>query len=137
MTWAVWWTCLTSECTSAPNCSIKLDMAIYDERGDCNVFRAMKGSLLFIKAMLHFVRFQRVSSMSFSTGILFWYWPFYATAEAEEIKTDTFYNKKQFGEYSVRDTYVTPFYATMKEELVGSGLIDIESFNEDIVAKGK
>ena len=116
--------------------AFKIDAAMYEEVGDCNMFRAAKGNLSVMARLKRFIRFQRVSSQCFSTGFLFWYWPFYGTAQAEKIKQAPRCQFMEFGEYSIKDTYVRPHFSSLKEELLGSKLIGINVFNEDIVAKG-
>ena len=114
--------------------ALKLDAAMYEEDGDCNMFRAAKCNVSVMAKLKRFIRFQRVSSQCFSTGFLFWYWPFYGTAEAEKIKQDTRYQFMEFSENSIKDTYVRPHFSAFKEELLGSKLVGIVAKGDEYAA---
>ena len=120
--------------------SFKLDVQLCgdDGDGDSNVRRAAEGSQTtsLMGRLLRFVRRQRVTAQCFSTGTLFWYWPFYGTADADTIKTGGRYKHMDFGGHSVRETFVRPYFGSLKEELLGSRFIDAVTFREDIVEKG-
>ena len=102
--------------------SFKIDMMLLDEHGDCNVARAAQGSVLVMARLQKSIRFQRISSLYFSTGILFWYWPYYDSTgpdcEAERVQSTERYQFMQFGGNTVKDTYVTPFFTSLKDELL-------------------
>ena len=116
--------------------SFKLDMKLHDTCGDSNVHRVAQGNLSVMARLNRFLRHMRVSAQTFSTGFLFWYWPFYGTAEAEKIKQHGYYSFMQFGEHSIRETFVRPHYSCFKEEILGSTLISASAFKDNIVAKG-
>ena len=116
--------------------SLKVDLALCDDGGDGNLRRAARGSAAVMARLERCLRIERVSAKSFSTGTLFWYWPFYDTDEAESIKTSGFYSRMQFGEHSVKETFVAAHFSSLKEEILGSKHVGAKEFAEDIVGKG-
>ena len=116
--------------------SLKIDVELFEDDGDCNLWRAAEGSVSLWARMSRFFRRMRITSQCFSTGFLFWYWPFYGTADAERSNTENKYRFIDFGGFSVRETFVRPHFGSFKEELLGSQLIDVAAFREDIVEKG-
>ena len=52
------------------------------------------------------------------------------------MKENSFYQWMEFGEYSVKETYVEPKHGNIKQELLATGLIDIKLLNEKIIQKG-
>jgi len=87
-------------------------------------------------AIANFFREFRASK-SFSTGIIFWYWPWYREAENQkDFKEDLFLNENMdFGGHSISDLCVCPRFASLKEEAIESGEVDIEDFNATVIEK--
>ena len=109
--------------------SLELDVALFGEVGDSNLFRATKRSVSAMARLQHLTRLLRVTARCFSTGFLFWYWPYYGTEEAENIKQRDAYEGVDFGGFSIRETFVKPYFGSFKEEVLESALIDIKQFN--------
>jgi len=89
------------------------------------------------KAIANFLREFRASK-SFSTGIIFWYWPWHREAENQtQIRRECFYENMDFGGHSISDLCVRPRFASLKEEAMESGEVDIEEFNATVVEKAE
>ena len=84
-----------------------------------------------------FLRIYRIANRSLSTGILFWYWPWYAKkGRDEKVKKGGRYARMDFGGHTVSETFVSAHFESLKAEVVGSGFISIAEFNEHVIDKG-
>eukprot|EP01084_Bolivina_argentea_P037924 70127_1 len=74
---------------------------------------------------------------AFSTGIVFWYHPFYKNINDYDIFKQQRWSHQQndFGGYSVQDLYVEKYYHSLKLEALQSGYITICQFNTKILEK--
>ncbi len=116
------------------------DMALFEDEGLSNLSIEFVNDQELLNELRSTMRHQRVSSRSFSTGILFWYWPWYKEQGVEEkVQRESgfggAYHRMDFGGYSVRETVVEPKYKDLKEELLASGHITNRMVNERIMKK--
>ena len=95
-----------------------------------NLLAVIKHNSQCTRALVDFLRHHHISGNSFSTGIIFWYWPFYKDADEEAVKQDTAFVHIDFGGHSIRETYVEQFFESLKAEVLGSGLVETGAFNE-------
>ena len=76
----------------------------------------------------------------FSTGIFFAqvYWEYYKSDEAvEQARNGRLTPSGDLGGCSIRELYVAPRFADLKAEVAASGLVPMERFQLDVVAKAK
>ena len=111
--------------------SIEADPFIFAQ----NVAVATKVHSIMINGIKLFLRHQRISARSFSTGILFWYWPHYRGVDEEALKKETLFSVMEFGAHSVAETCVSAHFESLKAEVLGSRLIGVADFKEHVVDK--
>eukprot|EP01084_Bolivina_argentea_P101471 181914_1 len=87
-----------------------------------------------------YVQNRIVSSIQFSTGFIFWYWPFYRDLDEEtaaNIKSKQWErNKNDFGGYSLCELYVKKCFDSLKQETLATEFITNKQFIENVVNKG-
>ena len=118
--------------------TVQLDLSFWEKEGESNLSIAKQigdHSDVF-KESRRFMRDHRVKGQTFSTGIIFWYWPWYKNVADKTVKQDSFYQWMDFGGYSVKETYVEPKHSNLKEELLATKLVSIDVLNQAIIVKG-
>ena len=105
---------------------------------DIDMFKTTKTcNLPMIDPVISFIRDHRLSTHTFSTGIEFWYWKWYGTIDDAQLAEDVTYANMNFSGYSVKQTFVwPPHFASLKAEVLATGLISISEFREHVIEKG-
>eukprot|EP01084_Bolivina_argentea_P222840 377148_1 len=97
-----------------------------------------------VDAVARFLKSWKVSSVTWSTGFVFWYWPYYKQLmnDSEELRRYTENMQKtswlvnDFSGYSVEQLYVTPNkYTNLQDEILNCGFVTINDWNELVVLK--
>jgi len=120
--------------------SVEIEVNLFIDRGaQSNLLQFAESHSLatLTRAIANFFREFRASK-SFSTGIIFWYWPWHREAKNQkQIKHNPNYGNMDFGGHSISDLCVRPHFASLKEEAIESGEVDIKDFNATVVEKAK
>eukprot|EP01084_Bolivina_argentea_P193168 331447_1 len=87
---------------------IENDIDIYNQVGICNLFYAANNNFKFMQQIKNFFQMVNISSVAFSTGFVFWYWPYYKNISDEKLKKKQSWSalENDFGGYSIRDLFV-------------------------------
>ena len=120
--------------------SVEFEVDMFYENGASNLLTfAQSHSLPTLeKAITNFFREFRAATHAFSTGIIFWYWPWHRRAENhKKMKQSGAYQNMDFGGHSISDLCVSPRFASLKEEAMESNVVDIKEFNATVVEKAQ
>eukprot|EP01084_Bolivina_argentea_P306181 529038_1 len=104
-----------------------------------NIFYEFIDYKKYIDCIYSLIKYYNLTTVQFSTGMIFWYWKWYKNINDQQ------YHEKQarayggghdLSGYSITDLFVDPHYKTLKTEVLDSGFINIEEFNEFVIQKG-
>eukprot|EP01083_Nonionella_stella_P015938 44583_1 len=87
--------------------------------------------------MQQFIANNKLSTSSFSIGLIFYYWPYYKNHMQKkelQVKTD-WTNVNDHSGYSIKELYVEKKYQSLKEELLSSNYISKSNFEELIMER--
>eukprot|EP01084_Bolivina_argentea_P220229 373276_1 len=88
------------------------------------------------KNIKSFIKYQNMSSKSFSTGIVFWYWKYYENIDEDKYRQEQLdVNQYDFGGYSMKKLFVKRFYKSFKEEILNSGFLNKREYDEHVVRR--
>eukprot|EP01084_Bolivina_argentea_P313384 542704_1 len=86
--------------------------------------------------MQSFIKYHNISSCSFSTGIVFWYWQYYKMIDEEKHKQQQSHiNQNDFGGHAMKQLFVEKHYKNIKEEVLNSGLINVADYDKLVIGK--
>eukprot|EP01084_Bolivina_argentea_P214984 364944_1 len=92
--------------------------------------------------MAQYIQNLKVSASSFSTGLIFYYWPYYQTLTDNTEYIENENNINDHGGYPVSELYVAPKYTTFKNEILSwydekkqQNYIFLSALNETILKK--
>ena len=110
--------------------SVNEDLQIWQQDGECNLF-SVDSMHIAVKTVLN----SKTKSRSFSTGIQFWYWPYYKNIDnADDSDTERLSGSNVEGR-TVSDLYVSPIFGNLKEEVMATNLISMKHFEQRVIAK--
>ena len=89
-----------------------------------------------VDAIIAFFRDHRLFTHAFSTGIVFWYWPWYKHVDDKQLAESGVHANMNFNGYTVQETYVSPHFESPKAEVLASGLISAAEFKAQVIEKG-
>eukprot|EP01084_Bolivina_argentea_P247028 413316_1 len=104
---------------------------IYDEIDSlptCNIYNNIKNKLC-LQLIAEYTRNIELSTNSFSTGFVFFYWKHYKTITKKEIGD-------RLNGYSPSQLFILPEFKSLKEEILYTGLVSLQLWNKDVVFKG-
>ena len=107
------------------------DMAIYEESKGCNLFEAIKGDTATFRSLRQLLRYHRVSGSSFSTGKWWAYWEWYRAQSIDPVinHESRAWHNVDFGGHSLQSLCVLPHFSNLKEEVLASAFVPIESWS--------
>eukprot|EP01084_Bolivina_argentea_P251626 422081_1 len=87
--------------------------------------------------MFYLVRKMKLSNFSFSTGYKFFYWNYHKNLSKEQVEKqyDRKYKYTQYNGYSLHDLLISIRYASLKEEILASGYVTQEQWNQNVAFK--
>eukprot|EP01084_Bolivina_argentea_P068582 124827_1 len=89
-----------------------------------------------IELMLEHIRNVHLSSVSFSTGYMFYYWDEYREMETEDIEIFDGQNKySRDNGHSVSDLIIFEHYSCLKQEVLESKWVSVQEWDKNIVFK--
>ena len=119
--------------------SVALDVELFAQYKKCNITLAT--NQITVETVHDCDRFLHVTSRTMSTGILFWYWPWYKElAEKEDefsLSTDMQFKYVDLANYTMQQTYVSGHYDSLKAEVLATGFISPEMFQEKLIDEVK
>eukprot|EP01084_Bolivina_argentea_P314086 544016_1 len=105
-----------------------------------NIYEEISNDKL-IQRILKYIRHQELKDMAFSTGFVFWYWPYYAPTNDEEKSMPVLGNDNDFSGYTKADLYIKcGNYDNFKDEILCysdgiNGIITMKLYQETILLK--
>eukprot|EP01084_Bolivina_argentea_P162684 283082_1 len=99
---------------------------------DSNLYNDIK-SKIYVNLMANYIRNIQLSAETFSTGFVFFYWNYYQTVQSHKFERDD----DRYNGYSIKDLLVIPHHSSLKQEILSSSFVDINSWNENVVFKGE
>eukprot|EP01084_Bolivina_argentea_P004729 8959_1 len=118
--------------------SIQNDVDIYEEEKQCNLLEAARYNLNCIEEIKNHIKMVTISSTSFSTGFVFWYWAYYKYVDDNTIKQQQYGygTDNNFGGYDIQNLFVTEQFSSLKLEVLNTKFITIEQFEKKVIQKG-
>eukprot|EP01084_Bolivina_argentea_P113052 201577_1 len=117
--------------------SIQNDINICDDEKNSNLLEATRYNLNCIAVIKNHMKMHNIASTAFSTGFVFWYWPYYKSINDNEIrKHQGWFGANNFGGFGVEELFVNKLYDSVKEEVLNSKLITVTQFNQQVIVKG-
>eukprot|EP01084_Bolivina_argentea_P113055 201583_1 len=113
------------------------DINICDDEKNSNLLEATRYNLNCIAVIKNHMKMHNIASTAFSTGFVFWYWPYYKSINDNEIrKHQGWFGANNFGGFGVEELFVNKLYDSVKEEVLNSKLITVTQFNQQVIVKG-
>eukprot|EP01084_Bolivina_argentea_P138359 243600_1 len=91
----------------------------------------------FMKLIKKYVKYFKLKSHSFNSGLMFYYWSYYKEISEgkRENPKDVFWNIVDFGEDAIGELYVAQKYNTFKEEILTH--INIEMYANKVILRAE
>ena len=122
--------------------AIREDIDDFDDN-NCNLL-VNTNNTKYIESIKQFIKNDDILSNSFSTGICFWYHPYYKNIDEQKYKKDAaiqdiygynIYNMNDFSGHSICDLFVCKYFDSIKEEVLNSKYINIAEWNQFVINK--
>eukprot|EP01084_Bolivina_argentea_P309494 535347_1 len=113
------------------------DCIVYDlnELKENNLLNVIHNSKE-IKNMKLLVKEYSIKNKSFSTGLVFWYWPYYKNIKEQTIINQQIqWNENDFDGHSICDLFVEKHFDSLQLEAINSGLVNYLAFKTLVVEK--
>eukprot|EP01084_Bolivina_argentea_P115646 205626_1 len=108
--------------------AVKYDADGWDETKSSSNLYNQTGIASFIDYILKCIAIVERSKSSFSTGFVFFYWPYFKT-QTQQQRGDW------LDGFCMADLYVLPHYGSFKEEILLSGYVSVVQWTKKIVNK--
>eukprot|EP01084_Bolivina_argentea_P202623 346173_1 len=102
-------------------------------KNNSNIFNLIKNHMSVVTFIKTYVKDQELSSISFSTGLIFYYWPYYKDISEVKQNNEEFYNINDHSGYKICELYTEKKYNSFKEEILTH--ININEYNELVILK--
>ena len=107
-----------------------------EEEDDSNLYRVLEGNDEIMDALRVMLRHSKIMEKSFATGHPLFYWKWHRNATKEMVKGDYWLSSRMdLGGRSVQELSVDPRYDSIKEEVLATGLVSPQQFQENVVEK--
>ena len=107
-----------------------------EEEDDSNLYRVLEGNDEIMDALRVMLRHSKIMEKSFATGHPLFYWKWHRNATKEMVKGDPWLSSfMDLGGRSVQELSVDPRYDSIKEEVLATGLVSPQQFQELVVEK--
>eukprot|EP01084_Bolivina_argentea_P094189 169317_1 len=114
--------------------AVKYDLPVNNDNSHSNI-----GTIFHNKqnmnAIINYIKFVELSSKSFSTGLVFYYWDYYKHLSQDEVEKENVWCNSRHNGYSIKDLFVLPYYSSLKNEILSSGFITIQQWDGNISLK--
>lgn len=111
------------------------DIEIFGEEHGSNLHGIFAEDDDTMSHILSVWRHQKIMSKCFATGFQLLYWKWYRAATKQDMSGTLFLTMMDFGGYSPQELSVYPHHANLKEEVLATGLMGPEQFNDLVVLK--
>eukprot|EP01084_Bolivina_argentea_P239210 402078_1 len=92
---------------------------------------------LCVKSMIDYISSIKLFSSSFSTGYIFYYWPYFKRLkkmQADEYDATNKYTRHTG--HNISELFVPAYYKSFKAEILSSGFVTVNEWKQQIVLKG-
>ena len=107
-----------------------------EDVNDSNLYHVLEGNHEVMDAVRVMLRHSKIMEKSFATGHPLFYWKWHQTETKEDVKGDRWLSSFiDLGGHSVQELSVNPHYDSIKEEVLATGLVSPQQFQELVVEK--
>eukprot|EP01084_Bolivina_argentea_P160389 279301_1 len=108
---------------------------IYGESELSNIYNKISNKLC-IELMVHYIRNIHLSTNSFSTGYIFYYWDHQRAMSEETVEEeDQNHRFDLHNGHSIDELLVLPYYSSLKAEILSSYFLSLKQWNQKVVFK--